>query len=385
MHARRILMRSRLSEPALLGGRASTIELSDERGLLAVVGRFGVRAVLGMLLATGLLALGSFTQSASAEPMCDVPDPPPICEPGPEPEPEPEPDPATSPVLAIDLVRQTTDRAAIHVRGWTADGDAPLTPLTVRMSIDGAQADTLTANASRPDVAAAFPQYGSAHGYDVVIPASPTAQQVCVTAVNVGSGTDSAKCLGVDDITEFEANGISYDTANAVIAATNLDQLDKVTNTNKTTVQQSTTISGQRVITDTQSWSSTFGLKVSVSGGVGIPFIADSKITVEGSASFTNNGSSSTSRTFAWSQPVIVPAKSQVVATVAVTRSKLLVPYTMSGNYVYRSGARAPGSLSGTYSGINSHDLEVTLTQFNLDGSPAARPVEQPEGELAEM
>ena len=386
MHALRILTRSGLVEQPLPRRRASTIEPSEAPCLVAVVRRTGVRAVLGMLIATSLLALGSFPQTAAAEPDCDVPNPPPICDrgPGDDPGPDPDPDPGNSPVLELDLARQTTDRSGILVRGWTADGDVPLNPLSVRISIDGANAGTLTANASRPDVAAAFPHFGAGHGYDVVIPSSSTGQ-VCVTAVNVGSGADSQKCRQVDDVVEFNANGINYDTANATITATNLDELDKVTNTNKTTVQQSTTISGQKLVTDTQSWSSTFGLKVTVSGGVSIPLVADSRVTVEGSATFNNNGSSSSSRMFTWQQPVLVPAKSRVVATVAVTESTVVVPYTMSGTYRYRSGAGVPGSISGTYSGINSHDLEVTLEQFNLDGTPAAGPVEQPEGELSEM
>jgi hypothetical protein len=121
-----------------------------------------------------------------------------------------------------------------------------------------------------------------------------------------------------------------------------------------------------------------------VSGGVGIPFLAHGNITVEGSASFTHNGSTSDARTFTWQQPVLVPAKSEVVATVAVTRSTLVVPYTLSGTYLYRSGARKPGSISGTYSGTNSHDFEVRLAQFNLDGTPAARPVPQPPAALVE-
>jgi len=91
------------------------------------------------------------------------------------------------------------------------------------------------------------------------------------------------------------------------------------------------------------------------------------------------NGSTSTTRKFAWSQPVLVPAKSKVVATVAVTKTTLTVPYTLSGDYVYASGARVAGTNGGTFTGVNSHDLEVTLTQFNLDGTPAARPVDQPQ------
>jgi hypothetical protein len=294
----------------------------------------------------------------------------------------PKPAPAISPAGNLDLARQTTDRNAIHVVGWTADGDAPLTPLTVRISVDGTVDGTFTADASRPDVAAAFPKYGAAHGYDVVVPASPTAQQVCVTAVNVGSGSDSTRCQQVDDVVSFDAHDISYDRANATIAATNVDELDKVTHTNKTTVQQDTTISGQRTVTDTHGWSTTFGVTVSMASKVSFFGLVDGNLTVTGSASFTQNGSTSETRTFSWQQPVHVPAKSQVVATVAVTRSTLVVPYTLSGDCVYRSGARAAGTVAGTYHGVSSNDLEVKLAQFNLDGTPAARPVPQPEAML---
>lgn len=329
------------------------------------------------LLVAIVLALCPFVQTASAKPNCDVPHPPPICNRGGDTDPPP-PQSSISPTLAVDVVRQTTDRNAIHVAGWAADGDAPTTPLSVRISVDGSLVQTATANVSRPDVAAAHPSYGAAHGYDVTVPASPSAKTVCVTAVNVGSGSDTTSCQQVDEIIQFDANSISYDAAHATIVATGLDELQRVITSNGTSVQQSTTISGQRVETDTQSWSDTIGVKVTVSGGVSIPIIADGKVTVEGSFSFTQNGSTSVARTFAWSQPVLVPSGSRVTATVAVTRSTLVVPYTLSGSYVYRSGTRAPGTAGGTYSGVNSHDLEVTLTQENLDGTPAARPVTQP-------
>ena len=76
---------------------------------------------------------------------------------------------------------------------------------------------------------------------------------------------------------------------------------------------------------------------------------------------------------------MLVPAKSKVVASVAVTETEIVVPYTLSGDYVYGSGTRVPGTNGGTFTGENSHDLEVKLEQFNLDGTPAARPVEQPQ------
>ena len=75
---------------------------------------------------------------------------------------------------------------------------------------------------------------------------------------------------------------------------------------------------------------------------------------------------------------MLVPAYSHVIGTVAVTRSTLAVPYTLTGTFLYSSGIRAPGSVGGTYRGVNSHDLKVTIIQQDLDGTPAARPVSQP-------
>jgi Clostridium epsilon toxin ETX/Bacillus mosquitocidal toxin MTX2 len=285
-----------------------------------------------------------------------------------------------TPVLNVDLARQTPDRNSIHVTGWTAQSNSPTTSLTVAVSVDGRNATTVTASVPRGDVAAAHPSYGPNHGYDVTVPASPIAHHVCVTAVHVG--TDATSCRSIDAVVGFSATRISYDTAHAQITAANLDELDTVTNTNSTTVQQSTTITGQKQLTDTHGWSDTYGVQVTVNAGIDIPIFASFNVTVQGSASFTQNGSSSSQVTFTWQQPVIVPAKSQVVADVAVSRTTLVVPYTMYGNAVYASGAQAPHSISGTYSGINSHDLQVTLTQYNLDGTRAAKPIPQPAATL---
>jgi hypothetical protein len=285
-------------------------------------------------------------------------------------------------VLHIDLARQTPDRNNVRVEGWTFDSNAPTTALTVLISVDGAAPVGQTANVYRPDVAAQHPKDGPYHGYDVTIPASRSPQQVCVTAIHVGSGNDSRACVSTDDVVGFNASSINYDVAHAQIVATNLDQLDKVTNINSTTVQQSTTISGQTSVQDTQGWSDTYGVQVTVKATIGIPLVGDTDISVQGSAQFVQNGQTQSTVMFSWQQPVLVPAKSEVVATVAATRSTLQVPYTMSGNAVYNSGATASYSIGGTYSGINSHDFQVTLTQYNLNGTPAASPRSQPAGKF---
>jgi hypothetical protein len=296
---------------------------------------------------------------------------------------DPPPPPANNPIVRLDLARQTTNRAGIHVSGRATDADTT-NPLTVQIRVDGALVSTVTADKPDPPVAtpnallATVPPIGApGHSYDLTVPAHGA--QVCVTAINVGGGSNATVCRATDNIVEFAGNTISYDVAHVQITDTHLDSLDRVTNSNSTNVQQSTTISGEKTVTETQGWSDTEGVKVTMSGGVHIPFISDFKVTVEGSLSFTQNGSTATARKFAWSQPVLVPAHSKVVASVAVTSSTLVVPYTISGDFVYASGFRAPGATAGSYSGVNSHDLEVTLAQFSLDGTPAPAPVQQPQ------
>ena len=336
-------------------------------------------------LVTGVGMTLVMAQPASAVPDCNKPKPPPICDPEPPP-PSPAPPPVHAPVLTIDGVQQTTSRSGVHVWGWTADADGPTTSLTVSFTIDGVAAGSATASQPRPDVAAQFPSFGPAHGFDVLLPASSAGHTVCVTAGSVGGGANTTSCQAMDDIVEFDAYAISYDVDHAILTGTSLEQLDKVTNRNDTAVQQSTVISGSKMVADAEGWSDTIGVKVTASTSlkVGIPLLAEGKVTVtvEGSYSYTQNGSTTRTQTFSWQQPVLVPARSIVDATVTVTHATISVGYTMTGDYVYRSGAHAGGAVGGIFTGGNSEQLTVSLKQFNLDGTPAAAPVQQPPASL---
>lgn len=75
------------------------------------------------------------------------------------------------------------------VRGWAIDPDTG-SAITVRTYVDGRYAGDATANGSRPDVAAAFPGYGSAHGYSLPVPAA-VGSTVCVYALNSGAGSQN--------------------------------------------------------------------------------------------------------------------------------------------------------------------------------------------------
>jgi hypothetical protein len=265
--------------------------------------------------------------------------------------------------------------------GWAADQDTPTSPIDVRISVDGA-GRTFHANVTRPDIASTHPSLGAIHGYDVTLPATHSRHTICVTAVNVGTGTDaSLGCRTEDEVDGFTAFGFTYDTPHAVVTSTVLDELDRVVNVNRTAVTQNTEMDSSKAVTDTRGWSDTEGVKVTLGSAVdvGAVFVKGTlNVTVEGSASFTQNGSESTVTTFSWKQPVIVPPKSQVTADIAVSRSTVTVPYAMNGVFTYPSGATVAGSVTGTYHGISSHDLNITMQQEDLNGVPAARPVRQP-------
>lgn len=101
---------------------------------------------------------------------------------------------ASSPRWSLDGLSATS--SGIAVRGWAFDPDAG-TALPVRVSVDGA-VQTLTANQSRPDVAAAF-GVGANHGFSGTVSAGNGRHLVCVTVGNVGAGQDVV--IGCDWLT----------------------------------------------------------------------------------------------------------------------------------------------------------------------------------------
>ena len=100
------------------------------------------------------------------------------------------------PVGSFDKVSSTPGH--VWVRGWAFDRDKPTTPVTVKISIDGVT-HAVVANQARPDVATAHPAAGPAHGFLSHFGVSQGKHNVCVTAVNIGFGSDNS--LGCKSIT----------------------------------------------------------------------------------------------------------------------------------------------------------------------------------------
>jgi SpoIID/LytB domain protein len=90
---------------------------------------------------------------------------------------------------SLDELRTTSSPAIL--RGWAIDPKTG-SPITVHLYVNGGWGGAHHAGASRPDVGAAYPAFGSAHGYE--IPVTPGAQ-FCVYAID-SSGAGPNPLLG---------------------------------------------------------------------------------------------------------------------------------------------------------------------------------------------
>lgn len=83
--------------------------------------------------------------------------------------------------------------SAVRAVGWVIDPDT-VAAVRTHVYVDGHGVAT-TADRDRPDVGAAYPKYGSAHGFSVLVPTAPGQHQVCAFALNA-AGTGSTVSLG---------------------------------------------------------------------------------------------------------------------------------------------------------------------------------------------
>jgi hypothetical protein len=80
--------------------------------------------------------------------------------------------------------------------GWALDYDTPAA-ISVRLSVNGGTPRTVVADQVRPDIGAAFPAYGSAHGFRVELEGlADGTHDVCVTALNAPGTIGASSNLG---------------------------------------------------------------------------------------------------------------------------------------------------------------------------------------------
>ena len=118
--------------------------------------------------------------------------------------------------------RATVSGRTVTVTGWAIDSDAPTTPLSVHVYVDGRYAGAALADRPRADVARRQPGTGTAHGYTTALDVAAGRHQVCVYAINAGPGTLNPR-LGCTTVTVAAAawNPFgSFDSATVVSGTT---------------------------------------------------------------------------------------------------------------------------------------------------------------------
>lgn len=96
--------------------------------------------------------------------------------------------PSADPFGQIDTV--TTALGKVTATGWAIDPNTS-DPILVQMYVDGRTQTVARADRARPDVGAAYPGYGSAHGYSVTLPSDGGQHTVCLYAINTGPGAST--------------------------------------------------------------------------------------------------------------------------------------------------------------------------------------------------
>ncbi len=132
-------------------------------------------------------------------------------------------DPSCTGTVRVDNATAGHDRACLHavagyvdsagelrvgarVTGWALDFDE-VEPVGVHVYVDGQLRAQSVADAPRPDVGAAYPGWGGAHGFDVVVPlAAGSTYEVCVYGINSGHGSTNP-LLGCRHVTVTGSGG----------------------------------------------------------------------------------------------------------------------------------------------------------------------------------
>jgi hypothetical protein len=94
---------------------------------------------------------------------------------------------------ALDLVAPLGGGG--RVAGWALDTETAA-PIPVHVYVDGHFVTSLTASTDRSDIAAAYPGFGSAHGFDALIATGGGNHQICAYAIDVGVSAGDNLLLG---------------------------------------------------------------------------------------------------------------------------------------------------------------------------------------------
>ncbi|HJT55311.1 MAG TPA: LysM peptidoglycan-binding domain-containing protein [Ktedonobacteraceae bacterium] len=172
----------------------------------------------------------------------------------------------------------------------------------------------------------------------------------------------------VFNIARVDVTNLTYDLAHAVLS--NPQLAAEYTNivTNETTVPQMKTFAFEDDYQETQSWSTTVGVKQGIQASIkaSIPIYnidASLGTSTEFTWSTTTGGQLSETKKYTDTIPVQVPPHSQVTCRASVTTGAISVPFSANATFWDTSGNPYYGIYTGTYQGTTAYQLQTTFIQ----------------------
>lgn len=171
----------------------------------------------------------------------------------------------------------------------------------------------------------------------------------------------------VFNIARVDVSNPTYDLAHAVLSNPQLAAEFTQILTNRTKVEQSETFTFECDYQETQSWSTTWGIKVgiSLSMKVSIPIINQDGtlgLSAESTWNTTTGGQVSETKKYTETVPVKVPPHSNVTCRATVTTGAVSVPFSANATFWDTSGQPFFGIYKGTYQGTTAYQLQTSFT-----------------------
>ena len=233
--------------------------------------------------------------------------------------------------------------------------------------------DELTINSSDSEGSSYYIQNSFWFGSDD--PNNPTPWNVwnyTLGCKNTDTYFDKYRSLGTQQFTitpldNFTITKIEYNNDQTASLEKAPDFVVNWSANNATSVSQQMSTNFGSTASKTSNFSQTKSVSLSVSGSVkvGIPFIADGKIstTVNTSTSATWGESETTQDTRNYNFQLIVPARRRVVASATVSRYHMKLGYT-----AYLTGVSTGRTIKvkGVWDGVDCTDIVTNFTEYDL-------------------
>lgn len=172
-----------------------------------------------------------------------------------------------------------------------------------------------------------------------------------------------------EPIIKKEIINVKYDLNKAVINQTSPEIAGRQTVNNNSNNDATSKIGYRYMKSETGTWNNSFGIEItrSMEFGAGVPFIADTKFSIQISTSYTHEwgGSKTIEKEIYGDLSVIIPPRKKGTVSVVVSKALLDVPFTYTTKTTYLSGETIiKNDVNGIYKNLESYLIDGDVSKL---------------------